>query len=378
MVSFSFLSVLIFNFWLSFASMKVPFGFLFYLSIYSFLILIISEMVYLAVLSFFPLYERLLLVGGGSHVDSFIKEVNKHLFKTTKVIGIVDNNISKGTNVEGVPVLGKIIDLPEIFKEHKINGMVQTGHFEQAVNMIMLCRSNGINYKIVPFIAGIYSKNIEQEFKGDMILLALKNTPLSGASILIKRAIDLLLATFLLILLSPFFIIAAVILKIEDSGAPIFITEDRYNGNKRKSFKMLRFRTLPKSEKENVEAYNYEEATEHLAEIQDDRRATKLGKFLRKTKIRELPQLMNVFLGQMSLVGPRPPYDWEVEQYEDEIKKRLLVTPGMTGLWQVSKRENRGFDDMFSLDTFYVENWSFGLDFTILYRTIKKVFGSKY
>jgi len=317
--------------------------------------------------------ERLLIVGGDSNTQAFIKEMNSRFFKTSQIVGIIDNNISKGHEVEGVSVLGKIIDIPEVVKEKKVTEIVQSSYSEQAMNLISFCRANNIKYKMIPFIIGVYSKNIEQELVGSMILLSLKNTPLSGINLLLKRVIDLIGSILLIAVLSPVLILVALLLKIEDLGAPIFVAEDRYNGHKSKSFKMIRFRTLPRGEQENISKYSYDEITEHLKEIKEDKRATRLGKILRKTKISELPQLFNVAVGQMSLIGPRPPYNQEVEHYGDSLKKRLIVKPGMTGLWQVAKREKLAFEDMFELDSFYVENWSFGLDLLILLKTIKKI-----
>ncbi len=320
-----------------------------------------------------PIREKLLLVGGDTNAQLFIKEVQKGIIKTTEIVGIIDNNISKGKEVDAVPVLGKIIDLPEVAKEHHITGIVQTSHFEQAMNLIMFCRANKINYKMIPLIAGVYAKNLKEERKGSLILLNLRNTPLSGLNLAVKRTLDIIGSLILTIILSPVFLVIAILLKIENLKAPVFVKENRYNGLKDKNFKMFRFRTLPKGEEETALKYNYDEVPKHLAEIRDDKRASKLGRFFRKTKISELPQLFNVILGDMSLIGPRPPYSREVRQYEDALKKRLLVTPGMTGLWQVQRKEKLSFEDMFDLDSFYVENWSFWLDLSILFKTIKKI-----
>lgn len=369
----SFLMVLIFNLWATSFSVIVPSGFLIYLFLLTNLFLILAEIVSFFLISFAPFGEWVLIIGGDHNARAFINEAKKEFFKTTKIAGIVDNNISKGTKIEDAPVLGKIIDLQEVVREHKVNSIVQTGHFEQAINIITFCRANRINYKMIPFISGVYSRNIIEEHKGDLILLNLRNTSLSGLNLVVKRIIDFVGAVILSILFLPIFIVVAILLKKEDPKASIFIGEDRYNGYKDKNFKMFRFRTLPKGEKEKVFGYKYNEVPEHLAEIRNDERATKLGRILRKTKIFELPQLFNVILGQMSLIGPRPPYRFEVEQYPDSFKKRLLVTPGMTGLWQVSREGSKKFEDMFKLDTFYVENWSFGLDIVILIKTLKKI-----
>lgn len=369
----SFLLIAVFNLWSSVFGKILPVGFLSYLFLFVFLLLVISELNMLFIKSRLPFTEKILIIGGDNNARRFIKEAGKQVFKTSQIIGIIDNNIPKGQEVEGVPVLGKIVDLSEVAKEYKIDGLVQTGHFEQVVNFIMFSRANRINYKMIPFIAGVYSKNINAENKGDLVVLALKETPLSGFNLVIKRLADLIGAVVLTLLFSPILIIVAILLKIEDLRVPVFVAEERFDGYRNKAFKMFRFRTLPKGEKEDVAKYRYDEVTPHLAEIMNDRRATRLGKFLRKTRISEIPQFFNVILGQMSLIGPRPPYSWEVEQYEDSFKKRLIVKPGMTGLWQVSDKEKKGFKDMFNLDRFYVENWSPGLDISIFFKTIRKI-----
>ena len=341
--------------------------------LFAFLSLVLAELFSLFVYSFSRFSERLLIIGSGHNTQSFIEETQKQIFKKTKIVGIIDNNISTDTEIKGISVLGKIINLKDVVKKHTVNVVVQAGYFEQAINIITFCRASKINYKMIPFIAGVYSRNISEEHRGELILLNLQNTSLSGLNLAVKRTLDLLGSIALMIMFSPIFALVAILLKLEDIEASIFITENRYNGYRDKSFKMFRFRTLPKGERERSYDYKYDEVTEHLLEIREDERASKLGRFLRKTKIKELPQLFDVILGQMSLIGPRPPYRWEVEQYEDVFKKRLLVAPGMTGLWQVTRKQDRNFKDMFELDSFYVENWSFGLDILIMLKTIKKM-----
>lgn len=372
-IGYSLFTVAFLNLLSSIFGQLLVFDFVLYFFLYSVVALILAEIIILTIKSRYFFSEKVLIVGGDNNATLYIKETNNQFFKTVKIAGIIDNNISKGSEIENVSVLGKIIDIENIVKEQGITGVIQTGHFEHAINIIRLCRASGITYKMIPLIAGVYSKNIGQETKDGLIVLALKNTPLSGLNLVLKRVMDILGSFVFMVLFSPIFLLLAFLLKLKDIDAPVFITEDRFNGYSGKRFKMYRFRTLPKGEKERVYQYQYHEVTKNLGFIRDDERASKLGRILRRSKVSELPQLFNVFMGQMSLIGPRPPYAWEVDQYEDDTKKRLLVKPGMTGLWQISHRENREFEDMLNLDAYYVENWNFMMDFIIGIKTIQKV-----
>jgi len=315
--------------------------------------------------------EKTIILGYSEEARDILEQI-KNYFKDN-LVGVIDNNISKGNEILDLPVLGKILDIENIVKDNKVKNIIQIGHFEQSYNIITFCRANNLNYRVIPLAVSNYSKNFVGENCGDLITLRLKMTPLSGFSVYLKRSVDVLGSLLLVVIFLPILLLIAILLKLEDFSAKIFIQENRYNGFLKKNFKMLRFRTLPKGTEEMINKYSFKELPEKLREIREDRRATQVGRFLRVTYLSELPQLFNVLLGDMSLVGPRPAYALEIDQYSDSLKRRLLVRPGMTGLWQVHRHEKFNFEEMFNQDSFYVENWSLWLDIKIIFKTLIKI-----
>ncbi|MGH1298723.1 sugar transferase [Bacillus pretiosus] len=193
----------------------------------------------------------------------------------------------------------------------------------------------------------------------------------------IKRLIDIIGAICGLLFLSPILIIVAIIIKLEDPKGPVFFKQIRV-GKDEKEFGMYKFRSMvTDAEKRLNELLKYNEVSGAMFKMKDDPRVTKIGKFIRKTSIDELPQLINVLKGEMSLVGPRPPLPREVKEYTNYHKQRLIVTPGCTGLWQVSGRSHIGFEDMVKLDLYYIQNRKVLFDFKIILKTVGVLFGSK-
>lgn len=185
-----------------------------------------------------------------------------------------------------------------------------------------------------------------------------------------KRVIDLVGSVLGLILLFPFFVVLAILMKIEDFKAPIFFSQTRIGLNGKK-FKMYKIRSMVVNAEELLEELLEQNEVEGaMFKMKDDPRITKVGKFIRKTSIDELPQLWNVVKGEMSLVGPRPPLEREVEEYTEYDMQRLLIKPGCTGLWQVSGRNELGFSEMVELDLKYIRNLSLWNDLVIGIKTI--------
>ncbi|MEH7440214.1 sugar transferase [Neobacillus drentensis] len=192
-----------------------------------------------------------------------------------------------------------------------------------------------------------------------------------------KRMIDIIGASCGIIILSFLFIIIALLIKIEDPKGTVFFSQKRVGLNG-KEFKMFKFRSMVFNAEEKLqELLKYNEVSGAMFKMKDDPRITKIGKFIRKTSIDELPQLFNVLKGDMSLVGPRPPLPREVVEYTDHDKQRLIVTPGCTGLWQVSGRNSLGFEEMVELDLQYIQDRSILFDIKIIIKTVLVLFGSK-
>lgn len=192
--------------------------------------------------------------------------------------------------------------------------------------------------------------------------------------IFLKRAMDIIGAFCGIVLLSPLFLIVAVVIKVEDPKGPIFFKQTRVGRNE-KEFTMYKFRSMiTDAEEKLAQILHKNEVSGAMFKMKDDPRITKIGNFIRKTSIDELPQLMNVIKGEMSLVGPRPPLPREVKEYSKYHKQRLLVTPGCTGLWQATVRNGVGFEEMVELDLTYIKNRSFFYDIKIIFLTVGLIF----
>jgi lipopolysaccharide/colanic/teichoic acid biosynthesis glycosyltransferase len=193
---------------------------------------------------------------------------------------------------------------------------------------------------------------------------------------IMKRTIDIVGSLVGLMLLSPLFIIIAILIKWEDPKGSVFFYQTRIGKNERQ-FRMFKFRSmLTGAEDKLKELLDKNEIKGAMFKMKDDPRITKIGKLIRKTSIDELPQLLNVLRGEMSLVGPRPPLLREVAEYSEYDKQRLSVTPGCTGLWQVSGRNNLSFKQMVELDLVYIEKRCIWFDIKIMLKTVKTVVSS--
>lgn len=217
----------------------------------------------------------------------------------------------------------------------------------------------------------------EEEFDEDAIAIDYSDV-LGKESIfysVTKRLIDIVGSLCGIILLSPLFLIVAILIKLEDPKGKVFFAQER-NGRYPKTFKMYKFRSMVHNAEELLkDLMDRNEQTGPVFKINDDPRITKVGKFIRKTSIDELPQLFNVLKGDMSLVGPRPPIPREVEQYNSYQMQRLAVKPGLTCIWQVSGRNNIGFDEWVEMDIEYIKTRNLWLDIKLIFKTVGVLFG---
>jgi len=239
-------------------------------------------------------------------------------------------------------------------------------------------KSCGILLRILPIGLEIPNQNPKIEIIGGMPTIVFSPPALVGSDFWIKRIFDLSVAVLFLILGSPLYLLIAITIKL-DSPGPIFYKQTRV-GLKGRHFQVWKFRTMVVNADrlmKELEAQN-EVKGGVLFKMKEDPRITKVGKFLRRYSLDELPQLINVLMGQMSLVGPRPLWIRDVEGFSDHHFMRHNVLPGITGLWQVSGRSDiKDFEDAFRLDMAYINNWSLALDFQILLRTVKVVLGKE-
>lgn len=256
------------------------------------------------------------------------------------------------------------------------------------VGLINFCENQGIRFCYLPSLVGLYAINTAIDPVAGYPLIEIKPTPLDGWGKIVKRAFDFGLAVVALILLSPILLLIAILVRLDSPGPALFI--QRRPGQFGSHFNLYKFRSmythLSTGEKyggkvaadlqEELKTTRNEGAG-LLFKMKDDPRVTKLGHFIRQTSLDELPQLFNVLNGEMSMVGPRPPLTDEVAQYSLSQKRRLLVKPGLTGLWQASGRNETSFDEYLRLDMYYIEHWSLWLDIQIMIKTFWAVINKR-
>ncbi|WP_299169902.1 sugar transferase [uncultured Arthrobacter sp.] len=226
---------------------------------------------------------------------------------------------------------------------------------------------------LAPALTDIAGPRIHTQPVAGLPLVHVSTPKLTGVSRLLKRVFDIVGSASLIVLLSPVLLVIAVLVKVTSTGS-IFYSQERI-GVGGATFKMLKFRSMIANADAQLNALLAEQGREAqpLFKVEDDPRITKVGKFLRKYSLDELPQLFNVLLGSMSMVGPRPQRASEVALYDDAAHRRLYVSPGMSGLWQVSGRSNLSWEESIQLDLYYVENWSLTQDLLILFKTFRAV-----
>jgi exopolysaccharide biosynthesis polyprenyl glycosylphosphotransferase len=239
-------------------------------------------------------------------------------------------------------------------------------------NLGWALEETSIDLVVAPAVTEIAGPRLKVSNVEGLPLLHLDQPVFSGSAKAAKRLLDLFLSTVGLILISPFLIVIALIIKSHDRGTVLY--SQKRVGQNNKEFNVYKFRTMYEgSHEKRDEVMAQTNKDLRLAKSPNDPRITKPGAFLRRWSIDEIPQIINVFKGEMSLVGPRPPLSVEVNMYEKSERRRLLVKPGLTGLWQVSGRSELDWEDAVRLDLYYVENWSLTLDILILIRTAAAV-----
>lgn len=219
--------------------------------------------------------------------------------------------------------------------------------------------------------------SVRENYYTNNIVLSEKDIQISKVYVVTKRTIDIVGSLTGIIILFPLFLLVAVCIKIEARKDPIIFSQLRV-GKNGKCFKIYKFRSMVRDAEEKLtELLHRNDVKGHMFKMKKDPRITKVGKFIRKTSIDELPQLINILIGQMSFVGPRPPLPREVKEYTEYERQRLLIIPGCTGLWQISGRSNLDFNHMLELDLKYINNRTIWFDIKIIVKTIFILFNSK-
>lgn len=320
--------------------------------------------------------RRLLIVGAGQIGRRVCEQLQGNPHLGFRILGLTDDDPQKtGEEFSGVKVIGDHRLVEKLAKEAQVDEILITIPSERELikQLIGQNRRYNVQIRIVPEMSDLVTGGVEVGQMGMVPYMRIVKTPMQGWSLLVKRLIDIVGATVGLMCLSPLFLVLSIAIKLDSKG-PLIFAQKRVGKNGR-SFDFYKFRSMVVNAEELKEKLaKVNEADGPVFKIKDDPRVTKVGRFIRKYSIDELPQLYNVLIGDMSLVGPRPPLPREVEQYGDWEWRRLEVTPGLTCIWQVSGRSNISFDKWMELDIYYIENWSLWLDLKILLETIPAVF----
>lgn len=318
-----------------------------------------------------------LILGNGS--DRIV--IEKLLRDKSKGYNIVANNTTK--------YFVNQKNWQSLQNEHNIDDIFYVDTNEKTdilAKLLLFCRQNQVQLHIVPTIQELYGSNMKTSRLGDLALLEVIATPLDGWGRVVKRIMDLILSLLSMIIALPVTLVVAILIKTTDPG-PVFYVHERLTRSG-KRIRLYKFRSMKlkyctggeysgMSDLEVFRSFNDPKLIEEFKrdqKVKDDPRISKIGKFLRASSLDELPQLFNVLRNDLSFVGPRPIVEDELKRYGDESGIFLHIKPGLTGLWQVSGRNDVDYTDRVKLDIYYIENWSLLLDISILLRTIPVLF----
>jgi exopolysaccharide biosynthesis polyprenyl glycosylphosphotransferase len=327
-----------------------------------------------------PLRQRTLIVGSGVVAAQLADALRRHNEVGLEAVGIVDDEVFE---VEGLdlPWLGGVEDLPRVLRDQAVDRVIfafsRTGH-DELLGGLRVCRDAGVAIDVVPRLFEFLDGAQALDGVGGLPLLSIGVPQLGRASQTAKRALDVAVAGAALVVLSPVLLAIAAAIKLSSRG-PVFFRQPRA-GRNGETFLVWKFRSMyadAEARKAELAAAN-EHGDGLMFKIAGDPRITPVGRFIRRTSLDELPQLINVVVGEMSLVGPRPLIHAEADHLiEDWHVKRLDLRPGITGLWQISGRSDVSFREMVRLDYQYVAGWSVARDIEILLATLPAVLGAR-
>jgi exopolysaccharide biosynthesis polyprenyl glycosylphosphotransferase len=320
--------------------------------------------------------RRAVLVGTGEHIADVARALRDIPHAPIAVMGFIS---LKALPANGLRSLGTLADIERVLEEERIDEVIIADpDFPQveAVELVDRCHVRGVRVRVAPSTMEILIHRAEFVPGESVPLFELKPPVFEGIDFLLKRGFDVVGSFVLLLALSPALVGIWLAVRLSSRGPAVY--RSKRPGIGQRPFDCLKFRTMhtdAEQRQADLEALN--EASGALFKIRDDPRMTKVGRLLRRFSLDELPQLVNVLRGEMSLVGPRPLPERDFEMLEEWHRKRYLVLPGITGLWQVSGRSELDFDDLVHLDFLYLEHWSLALDLTILFKTIPAVFSRR-
>jgi exopolysaccharide biosynthesis polyprenyl glycosylphosphotransferase len=316
---------------------------------------------------------KVLVIGSGRRARSLADQLQQSSEWGIHIIGFLDPKGESAGRRDTDEILGHVDQISEILRDNVVEDVVVAVPRDMLSDIQMIidaCQEEGVRLQFMADLYDFRAQRIRLSLVNDIPLLVFEPVARDESALLVKRIFDIVVTLAAMPLLLPILALTAIAIKLEDPG-PAFFNQQRVGLHKR-LFKMYKFRSMV------VDAEARMKEVEHLNEakgpnfkIKDDPRVTRVGRFIRKTSIDELPQLFNVLLGDMSLVGPRPMSIRDVQLFDKGVqRKRFSVRPGITCLWQVSGRSDLEFDDWLRLDLEYIGNWSFWLDLKILFRTV--------
>jgi len=312
--------------------------------------------------------ERVLIVGTGEVGRMILQKIQQTPSLGYQVVGFVEQNGSDVSQIMGLPVLGNIDDLPDIIESHAVDevviGLPEATH-QELVGIVSQCERERVNIRVFPDVFQIMASEVTISDLAGLPLLTVRDVALRGWKLTLKRGVDLALSGLALLFLSPLMLLTALSIKMESRG-PVFFVQERM-GLDAKPFKMIKFRSMRQDAEANGPGWT----------TKDDWRRTRVGTFIRRFSIDELPQFINVLMGDMSLVGPRPEQPTYVEQFRQSIPRymdRHREKAGISGWAQISGlRGDTSIAERTKYDLWYIENWSLWLDFKIMLRTVYRV-----
>ena len=322
-------------------------------------------------------FRNILIIGTGKRAEQFIDLINKNPDWGIKIIGLVDiDSARKGRIVSGHKVIGTFDDIPEIIHKNIVDEVVfivPRSWLDKIEEIMHFCESEGLKVNLAVDLFELKFSKVKQTDLHGFPLLTFESTPDKLGHLFIKRIFDFVTSGISLTLLLPLFLLIAVIIKATSKGH-VFFRQERCSLYGRR-FMFYKFRTMVvDAESSLIDLSSYNEMEGPVFKMTNDPRVTKVGKWLRKTSLDELPQLWNVFRGDMSIVGPRPPIPAEVDNYDNWQRRKLSMRPGLTCLWQIRGRNKiNNFNEWMRLDLEYIDKWSILLDIKIFLKTIPVV-----
>jgi exopolysaccharide biosynthesis polyprenyl glycosylphosphotransferase len=331
--------------------------------------------------------RRVLVVGNGRAGQRIMKDILDNPNLGYRLVGYVDDSPDPSPwmlpaprgRAEDLVQLGRTDDIQNITDKYDVQEVIVALPWtsdENVVSVTNRCRDSGVAFALVPDLFEMRFSQVKIDQINGIPLIGLRESAIRGWNLYVKRATDMCLALISLVLTSPVSLAVALAVKL-DSRGPVLFRQIRV-GKGGREFVAYKFRSMCQdAERQQKELAGLNEVAGPIFKMHRDPRITRVGRFIRRFSLDELPQLLNIVAGHMSWVGPRPPIPSEVENYEDWHLDRLEVIPGLTGLWQISGRSDLSFDEMVKLDLYYAENWSLWLDLKILLLTLPAVISGK-